>query len=222
MYCPYCGVDYDEATADRSVEHIIPYGLGGSDKLTILCCKKCNNDLGSKIDAPFMESFIVSSKRFLLGLRSHNGNPVTLDLGGTANIDQKEVQFTHEISGNAKKFGIARPTVTKTPQGDGRELWQVFGDPAQVREIIERVVRKKVALGKELTLDDGTPLRLENLDSVVAEKKTSFVNPSVVKTIKHDYLDFHRFSANSPSEWAIFIWGNPSADLRWEIDCVRT
>jgi hypothetical protein len=31
MYCPYCGIDHDDATIIRSVEHIVPYGIGGSD-----------------------------------------------------------------------------------------------------------------------------------------------------------------------------------------------
>jgi hypothetical protein len=68
MYCPYCGIDHDDATTIRSVEHIVPYSIGGNDSLTILTCDSSNNDLGSTVDAPFMTSYVVRAKRFFLGL----------------------------------------------------------------------------------------------------------------------------------------------------------
>jgi 5-methylcytosine-specific restriction endonuclease McrA len=52
MYCPYCGTTHDERIIS-SIEHIVPYGLGGSDSLTITTCERSNNDLGSDVDAPF-------------------------------------------------------------------------------------------------------------------------------------------------------------------------
>ncbi len=193
MYCPYCGVDHDDATTIRSVEHVVPYGLGGSDGLTIVTCDKSNNDLGSQVDAPFMESFVVRSKRFFLGLESNKGNAPTLDLGGTGWIAGKEVPISYVISGETKELKIAKPSVIKTAKENGIEHWQISGDPIQAREILEGKLRKQIALGKNVTLEDGTPLRIEDLDRIFAENTTTIVNPSVLKTTQHDYLEFARF-----------------------------
>jgi hypothetical protein len=193
MYCPYCGVDHDDATTQRSIEHVVPYGLGGTDSLTIITCDKSNNDLGSEVDAPFMESFVVRAKRFFLGLESNKGNAPTLDLGGTGWIDGKEVPISYVISGKTKDLKIARPSVIKTPNNDGTERWQILGDPAQARQILEGILRKQMALGKTVTLEDGSPLRLEDIDKIFAERTKTTLNPSVLKTTQHDYLDFIHF-----------------------------
>ena len=77
MYCPYCGTTHDDETVIRSIEHVIPYGLGGSDDLTIITCDRSNNTLGSDVDAPFMDFFPVQCSRFFLGLKSVKGNEPT-------------------------------------------------------------------------------------------------------------------------------------------------
>lgn len=130
MYCPYCGVDHD-ATVVESVEHIIPYGLGGSDALTILTCDKANNDLGSSVDAPFMDFFPIQAKRFFLGLESTKGNAPVLDLGGTGWIDGRETPISYLITGESKELKVGKPTVVKTPGENGQERWKVSGDPGE-------------------------------------------------------------------------------------------
>jgi hypothetical protein len=193
MYCPYCGITHDDATVVTSVEHIIPYGLGGSDDLTIITCDRSNNTLGSDVDAPFMDFFPVRSKRFFLGLKSTKGNEPTLDLGGTGWIDGNEAPISYLISSDSKELKIAEPKIVKTRKSEGSEHWQVSGDPAKVREIIEGKLRKQMKLGKTMTLQDGSPLRLEDLDKLFAENETVKQNPSVLKTIPFDYLMPIRF-----------------------------
>jgi HNH endonuclease len=193
MYCPYCGVTHDEELVDSSIEHVIPYGLGGSDELTITTCDRSNNVLGSNVDAPFMDFFPVRSKRFFLGLESTKGNEPTLDLGGTGWIDGQEVPISYLISAESNEFKIAEPKIVKRPNADGSEHWRVSGDPAKVREIIEGKLRKQMRLGKVMTLEDGSTLRLEDLGKLLAEKEVITQNPSVLKTILFDYLMPIRF-----------------------------
>ena len=81
-----CGTTHDDETVVASIEHIVPYGIDGSDRLTITICRESNNDLGSEVDAPFMDFFPVRSKRFFLGLESTKGNPPTLDLNGHCSV----------------------------------------------------------------------------------------------------------------------------------------
>jgi ribosomal protein L30/L7E len=186
LYCPYCGIDHDD-TIVKSIEHVVPYSLGGSDELTIVTCEKSNNDLGSDVDAPFANFFPVQGKRFFLGLESTKGNSPTLDLGGTGWIDGKEVAISYVISGGRKELKIARPQIVKTPTADGNEHRQILGDPAKVREIIAGKLQKQTKLGKTMTREDGSILRLEDLDKLFAENEKITKNPSVLKTIQPDY-----------------------------------
>ena len=193
MYCPYCGTPHDDATVVTSIEHVIPYGIGGSDDLTIITCDLSNNTLGSNVDAPFMDFFPVRSKRFFLGLESAKGNKPTLDLGGAGWIDGKEVPISYLISGDSKELKVEDPKIVRTPMPDGSELWQVSGDPAKVREIMEGKLRKQMKLGKTMMLQDGSTLRLEDLNKLFAENHTVTHNPSIFKTITFDYLMPIRF-----------------------------
>jgi hypothetical protein len=193
MYCPYCGITHDNATVATSIEHIIPYGLGGANDLTIITCDRSNNTLGTDVDAPFMDLFPVRSDRFFLGLESTKGNKPTLDLGGTGWIDGKEVPISYLISADSKGLKIAEPKIVKTPNSDGSEQWQISGDPAKVREIIEGKLRKQMKLGKTMTLQDGSTLRFEDLDKLFTENETVEQNPSVLRTIQFDYLVPIRF-----------------------------
>ena len=193
MYCPYCGTNHPDTATGRSIEHVIPYGLGGCDGLTIVTCHKSNNDLGSRVDAPFMDSFLIRAKRFFLGLESNKGNPPTFDLGGTGWINGMEVPVSYLISEKTKDLRLSKPLISKTVSGKGAEHWHIFGDPAQVRQILEGKLRKQMSLGKSITLDDGSLLRMEDLDGLFSERTTTTLNPSVLKTIEHDYLEFARF-----------------------------
>lgn len=56
--CLYTYVELNENVPPNdwtaSLEHIVPYALGGCDSFSIrYCSKKANNDFGRDIDAPF-------------------------------------------------------------------------------------------------------------------------------------------------------------------------
>jgi hypothetical protein len=216
MYCAYCGLEHDEGVL-RTEEHIVPFGLGGSNRFTIPACHGCNSDLGSDVDAPFLNFFPVRAKRFFLGLESTSGNDPSIDLGGVGWIDGKEVPISYFVRGESKELKIAEPTIVKTQNADGTEHWQVSGDPAQVREIIEGKLRKQLKLGKTMTSEDGQVLAPEDLDSLFAGKETVVQNPSVLKTIPLDPMMPVRFFSKLALAVAHFHLGeefsrSPSAD----------
>jgi hypothetical protein len=58
-----------------SVEHIIPWAIGGANGLvTADVSKLANNDLGSSVDAPFADTLPIAIKRHQLQLKSQKGN----------------------------------------------------------------------------------------------------------------------------------------------------
>lgn len=191
VYCVYCGLRHDEVT-ETSREHVIPFALGGSDELTIITCKRQNNELGSDVDAPFIDFFPVQAKRLFLGLESTRGNEPMLDLGGKGWIQRKEVPISYSITKDSKELKIARPSIEKTRIGDTEE-WHISGDPAAVREILKGKLRKQLKKGKTITLKNGQLLKPEDVDDLIAERKAETLNPSVLKTIPFSYLMPIRF-----------------------------
>lgn len=94
----------DDDTA--SDEHIIPWAIGGSDGFIIRDASKvANNDLGSEVDARFVNMLPLAIMRHRLQLKSQNGNiapiiwrgespdgigaTVTIEAGGNLNVDVK-------------------------------------------------------------------------------------------------------------------------------------
>jgi hypothetical protein len=191
MYCVYCGLSHDEAI-ETSLEHVIPFALGGSDELTIVTCKRQNNELGSDVDAPFVDFFPIRAKRFFLGLESTGGNEPTLDLGGKGWIQGKEVQISYSITKDSKELKIARPSAVKNRVGDTEE-WNISGDPVAVRKILKGKLRDQLEKGKTITLKNGQLLKPEDLDDLIADSKAETLDPSVLKTISFDYLMPIRF-----------------------------
>lgn len=191
MYCVYCGTTHD-ATCETSIEHVIPFALGGSDDLTILTCQPGNNDWGSAVDAPFIDFLPVRSKRFFLGLQSTAGNDPSLDLGGKGWIDGKEVPISYSITKNSRELKIAKPTIVKTRTGESEE-WRISGDPRMVAEILQGKLRKQTAQGKRITLKNGEVLAPEGIEKLIAETQVETINPSVLKTLQFDYLVAIRF-----------------------------
>lgn len=186
MYCAYCGTEHDESTP-FSKEHIIPQALGGPEPLTIPTCKDSNNTLGSQVDAPFMDFLPIRSKRFFLGLESAKGNAPTLDLSGNSSIGGKEVELSYAISQEGKELKIAKPIISKSVGADGREHWQILGDPAKAREVVVGLIRKRAAAGKTVSLNDGTVVTEQNVDELLGPMQETTQNPSVLKTITFDF-----------------------------------
>lgn len=129
MYCTYCGLDYDK-DVKQTEEHIVPFALEGSNSFTIPVCHSCNRNLGSEVDAPFLDFFPIRSKRFFLGLESTSGNEPSIDLGGIGWIDGRQVRISYIVQGEAKRLKIAEPTIVRKPNADGTERWHVRDVPS--------------------------------------------------------------------------------------------
>lgn len=206
MYCVYCNNDHDESSMTK--EHVIPYALGGSDSLTIRTCARQNNDLGRDVDATFLNLFTVRSKRFFLGLESTSGNPPTLDLSGVTWINGKETPISYLIRGDKSDLKLSRPSIERTSAGES-EQWQVSGDPAAVRKILEGKIRKQSSLGKTVTLSDGSILRVEDLDKLFEERVTTTQNPSILKQVQIDLLVPLRFFSKLALATGYLHFGEP-------------
>jgi hypothetical protein len=206
MYCVYCGKDHDESVV-FSDEHVVPYAIGGSQAFTIRVCAASNNSLGGLVDKPFIESFIVRSNRFFLGLAGTDGTDPTLDLSGKAEINGRKTPVACTIGkDNKPELRIAKPTVVKTLTAEG-EQWTVSGDPASVREIIEGKLKSQQDKGGQIKDPGGNNLNLNELEAFLAASNVQTVQPDITKTITVHFLDFSRFFAKLSLATGHYILG---------------
>jgi len=85
--------DSHDSTYKASKEHIIPRSIGGSNKfVTFDLSAKCNNDLGSSIDASYLKDPIVSMAANQIGLSD-------LDLPVFSTGSGKNAKFKVDKSG---------------------------------------------------------------------------------------------------------------------------
>jgi len=76
IYWPTVTLNSDKPENDgtATLEHIIPFAVGGSDSLSTMdVCKKANNDLGSEVDAPFCNLLPIAIKRHELQIPGQSG-----------------------------------------------------------------------------------------------------------------------------------------------------
>jgi len=204
MFCAYCGVDHD-GNVRFTNEHVVPYAIGGSDAFTIRVCEKSNNDLGGLVDKPLIETFVLWSQRFFLGLRGTDGTKPTLDLSGKTLINGEQRKVTYLIHKDRKELKIS-PAVTKTPTADG-EQWSVSGDPADVRRILEGKMKSVLAKGKQVKDADGNVLGLDDLEPLIAASPVKTFTPDIVKTLHVSHLDFARFFAKLALATGHYVYG---------------
>ena len=153
IYRPSVALNSDKPENDStaSLEHIIPFAIGGSNSLaTMDACKKANNDLGSEVDAPFCNILPIAIKRHELAIVGQSGNipdivwSATSESGARARVTiHPDMSLDFEMS----------PTVdTKT------ENIFVSGTADRVKPIIEGILRGAKKRGETLHSTAGTVL----------------------------------------------------------------
>jgi hypothetical protein len=207
MYCVYCGKDHDESVPITR-EHIVPYSIGGANAFCIQVCADSNSSLGGLVDKPFIESFVVRSKRFFFGLLGTDGTEPTLDLSGQGVIGGREVAVTYRITSNDKQLRIASPTVEKKTVPEG-EQWSLSGDPESVKAILLGKLTSVQAKGGQITDLGGTVLDASNVDPFLKATLSTTLSPDIVKTIHFDYLQFRRFFAKLALAAGHYALGEP-------------
>lgn len=137
-----------------TLEHIVPYALGGSDGFSIpYCSKKANNDFGRDIDAPFIALPIVGFKRHMLGLKSYAGIvPEIRAKGDCVELGTPcDVVFPYQASPYAD-FGVS--------VAGGIDAGQISftGSPDRLRGAVQSLIKKVDRKGLQLLSEKLQPI----------------------------------------------------------------
>lgn len=159
IYVPERELNDDRPPNERtkSIEHIVPWALGGSNGCTTEdVSRKANNDLGTEIDAPFSNLLPIASWRHTLKLEGQSGTipPIVFDAVATKNGTPAKitlhadgrVDFTPELH------------VQKVQIGSGAEKVAIGGQRVDVERVLKGMREKAERTGKKFHTFTGDPL----------------------------------------------------------------
>ena len=183
--CIYCQTTLDDTSAlgedkKSSLEHIVPYSLGGSNGLaTRNACKGCNSTLGVTVDAAFINQPVIGMLRHEFETYGYSGEVPDIVIP-TRSVDTgepgrmiislgKEITFKHE------------PVVIRDAKADREEI-MVAGQRPDVKRIIGGIVRKAQSRYKYATpvTEADIDLALDNAVAEVSDLYQSDINPDVL------------------------------------------
>lgn len=146
FFCIYSGKDWPES--ERSDEHIVPYALGGNNKLVTRDVAKIpNNVCGQTADASLINSFMISSDRWRLKIASESGHIPPIVFDGTVELAGKQVRAKYTINPDMTKELRIVPSVEGSI-AEGR--YQVLADPKDGAAIFANISKKAAKQGLKL------------------------------------------------------------------------
>ena len=207
--CPYTLKPLATLTA-VSDEHIFPDALGGALDYSIRVSAKPNSDLGSKVDAPLIDSFLISGLRFLHGIKSRRGDP-TLRFRGVIKGTNTRVDLTLKTDGTATQY-VQNP-VNKNEKGTAAYITVSASDrDAFVRAFIANHHKKGVTveIAKEHSLV-GQPLSCELTIDLLALKRAM---AKIAFCGLYEYLGDEYLDDPLVNEWHKMLFSENPEDVR--------
>lgn len=144
-FCIICGESFSN-TVKPSKEHIIPEALGNEKLVTYCVCEKCNNDLGSNVDAYLTNYFLVKIIRkgnlekdkdiqiFDSAMTDDKGNKYRITDHGpeifpNVKIDKEKQHVYMEVASLEEGKKIARDILKDKFKKNDDEIEEILSDP---------------------------------------------------------------------------------------------
>jgi len=162
--------NHPEDSNTASIEHIIPWALGGSNSFTIADVSKgANNDLGSDVDAPFVDTLPLAIKRHQMGLKSQNGNISPIVWRGTT-PDGTGGKLTIHADGHTD---FTLDITVKRPEGQSGPI-AISGSREQVEPILAGMLRGMKKRREQAHAEDGSVFN--SVQDILSASEHKFVD----------------------------------------------
>ncbi|MBZ4414809.1 HNH endonuclease [Myxococcus sp. XM-1-1-1] len=175
IYCldPLVPKKAGESPKNPSLEHVVPWSLGGSNACaTEEACCECNGKLGETVDSNCINQSIVSTYRHEFGIVGHGGTIPDIVLN-VRSLDTNEpglitIPYNGDISIEHK------PVVIRQPKRNSEQIL-VAGSRKQVRNIMEGIEAKARKRGDRVTDTAGEEIDIDTaIASAIAEISTQY------------------------------------------------
>lgn len=166
FFCIYSGKMWP--VAERSKEHIIPYSIGGTDKLvTYDVARLPNNQMGHTADAGLVDSFFLSYERHQHKIASASGRIPDIEFKGHAVVDDRPVPVTFRISPDGSSERRHAPQIKANWE---ESVIHIRCDPTDLpriaKDLAKKAQRRGVAVDAQ-DIIDNTPVK-DAIQSMVA------------------------------------------------------
>ncbi len=142
MKCIFC--KEEESKDEFPPEHVFPESIGGSFKIDSVC-RRCNSELGTKVDAKLVNDFFIKLVRFELNLPSKKGIiPLPFEGGQLVGSPADEeggisVSIRREKATGDIKISVIPKEYNPYTNSDGIELRRFVDDPVEEDRLVSRV-----------------------------------------------------------------------------------
>ncbi len=170
-----------------SVEHIIPWAIGGSNGLvTRDASRKGNNDLGSEVDAPFANTLPLAFMRHRLQLKSNGGNVPPITWRGQTDFGD-EATFTINADGSSElDLGLK---VERPPRGESGRM-TIAGSHDRAVQTLEGMLKGMRKRGEIAYSETGQ--LLESVDDFLEVSEPRLVDNVQLKVEYFNKQDWGR------------------------------
>lgn len=120
-------------------EHIVPDCVGGSLKKYLLC-KDCNSNLGSTVDGPFSNSFLVQLPRHAMGIGGKK-DKVPNAFGAYGEVTHQGRSMDVRMDEDGRPY--VKPIVAERVEGDGLAI-ELLLDKSD-ESMLDKILEKKIS-----------------------------------------------------------------------------
>jgi hypothetical protein len=159
IYVPERELNDDRPPNERtkSIEHVVPWAIGGSNGCTIdEVSTKANNDLGTEIDAPFSNLLPIASWRHTLKIEGQSGKTPPIEFDGVATKNGTPAKITFHADGRVDF--TPRLQVQRDQIAPGAEKIGVGGERLDVERVLTGMRQKAERTGRKFHTVAGDPL----------------------------------------------------------------
>ena len=174
--CVYClqtlvPKEERESPLNPSLEHFIPWSLGGSNSFaTMDACNECNSTLGNSVDAATINQPLLAMIRQRFGITGYSGNVPDLVMPMHSMETNEPGRMTIPPTSDVEYHH--NPKVVRQPHALGEELF-VAGSEEDVRKIVQGIAGKEAKRGRRL-INPSSGQTIDLDDSIAnAERKTT-------------------------------------------------
>ncbi len=142
-----------------NVEHIFPDAIGGVKDYSVKVSTDVNSELGTRIDAPLINSFPISILRFLNGIKSRSGKPILKMKGSEVKSGREfeiEIPFEDEI-----KIHIRKPVELASDKKSGT----IIIDPDKRDSFLKKFLDNHKRKGHTVRIDGETKDQIDLIEA---------------------------------------------------------
>lgn len=150
MKCIICKNEFSEDDFDD--EHVFPESIGGEFPLENMVCKTCNHHLGSKVDRPFVNNFLIEHYRYRFSIANKKGVvPNPYKNGAAVNNPDQKINWDPN---NGTLYNFPIKPVVKFRDDGALEISASVDESSGEEALFEMIQKTATRNGKQISIED--------------------------------------------------------------------